>query len=140
MLFRSGPTVRPGPNVPFSASAISSTPIHYQWRLNGANLPNATNASLSVANVQFAQGGDYQVVATDSIGSLPSAPATLTVLIAPLVTQQPLSQTVVTGAPVVFNVSVRNSATLPLNYTWRKTPPGGATVTLTTLFLNRSEE
>ncbi|HEY2952217.1 MAG TPA: lamin tail domain-containing protein, partial [Verrucomicrobiae bacterium] len=102
--------VKPGFTATFVGIAMSAAPFRYQWRFNGADLPGATNLFLAINNAQFEQNGVYQVIATDNVGSVPSAPVTLTVLIAPVVTQQPLSQTVVTGAPVAFSVSVSNTA------------------------------
>jgi hypothetical protein len=42
---------------PFTVAAAGSPPLFYQWRNNGANIPSAinptaTNAILTVANVQ----------------------------------------------------------------------------------------
>ena len=54
--------------------------LSYQWRLNGTNsLPGATNASLTITNVSGANAGSYTVVVSDSLGSVTSAVATLTV-------------------------------------------------------------
>ena len=44
-------TVKLGANVAFSPSIVGDVPIGYQWQLNGANLPNATNLTLSLTNV-----------------------------------------------------------------------------------------
>lgn len=61
-----------------------TTPLRYQWRCQGTNisdvatnLPNATNASHTVVNVQTNHVGHYSVVVTNSSGSVTSAPATL---------------------------------------------------------------
>jgi hypothetical protein len=51
----------------------------YQWRLAGTNLPAATNNPLVLPNLTLSQGGSYDVVVTDSAGSVTSSPAILDV-------------------------------------------------------------
>lgn len=111
---------RPGVNVALSALAVSSSPISYQWRLNGTNLIGATATNYTVTNVQSAKSGVYSVVATDSIGPVSSRNATLTVVIDPVIVQSPVSQTAIPGQPVILSVVVSNTATLPLGYRWRR--------------------
>jgi hypothetical protein len=60
-----------------------SAPFEYQWRLNGLNLPNATNAALTVPNVQFDDLGLYQVVVSNLAGSDTSQSAALTLFSEP---------------------------------------------------------
>jgi uncharacterized repeat protein (TIGR02543 family) len=69
-------------NVTLSVSATGTAPIFYQWRFNGATLPDATNATLPLVNVQFAQAGTYSVVVSNSVNSATSDGAVLTVLAA----------------------------------------------------------
>ncbi len=55
----------------------------YQWRSNGVNIVNATNASLSLPNVQFSQNGvTYSLVASNYAGAVTNA-MTLTVIVTP---------------------------------------------------------
>jgi len=60
-------------------SASGSLPIRYQWRRDAANLPGATNDTLSLTGVQFGQAGAYTVVLTNLHGAVTSSPALLTV-------------------------------------------------------------
>ena len=113
-------STRPGSNIVFSVIAYSPAGLRYQWQKNGVNLEGATGESLSLANVQPADAATYTVVVTDAIGSVASAPATLTILVDPIITQQPLSQMVVPGATVVLSVSVTNAATLPIGFRVRR--------------------
>ena len=46
----------------------------------------ATNASLTLTNVQPANAGSYSVVVTNPVGSVTSAVAVLTVLVPPVIT------------------------------------------------------
>ncbi len=67
-------------NVTFSL-ITSGVGLHYQWLAGGANLPNATNATLTISNVSVAQSGqDYQVVISNSFNSITSQAAVLTVV------------------------------------------------------------
>jgi hypothetical protein len=73
-----------GDTVNFSASASGTPPLVYQWYFNATNaLPGATNASLTLANVQLYQAGAYNVIVTNSTGSAVSSNALLTVQIVP---------------------------------------------------------
>lgn len=67
-----------GGTATFSVVATGTAPLSYQWRKNGANLA-ATSATLTLTNVQAGQAGDYTVVVSNSVGSVLSDPATLTV-------------------------------------------------------------
>ena len=113
-------TARPGSNVTFSVLAFGSTGLSYQWQKNGVNLTGSTGSSLSLPNVQPADNAAYTVVVSDTLGSVASAPATLTILINPSITQSPVSQVVVPGSTVVLSVSVTNTATLPIGYRLRR--------------------
>jgi len=77
-------SVLPGTNVTFSVSATGSQPLSYQWRLNGANIPGATNSTYSITNVQPADGGSYDVLVANPDGAVASLIATLKVTVAAL--------------------------------------------------------
>jgi hypothetical protein len=67
-------------------------------------------------NVQPANAGDYSVAVTNVAGAATSAVATLTVLLPPMISTQPLSVTNVAGASASFSVIANGS--LPLSYQW----------------------
>jgi Concanavalin A-like lectin/glucanases superfamily/Bacterial Ig domain/Immunoglobulin domain len=67
----------------FGVIAAGTQPIAYQWRLNGTNLAAATVSSLVLTNVQVAQAGAYSVLLSNSVGTLLSSNAILTVIPAP---------------------------------------------------------
>ncbi|MEW6302216.1 MAG: immunoglobulin domain-containing protein [Verrucomicrobiota bacterium] len=123
-----------GDNVTFSVSAAGTAPLSFQWRRNTVVLPGATNASLALNAVQIADAGDYDVVVSNSAGSVTSAAATLTVLIPPAVTIHPQSQTVNAGASVTFTVTATGTA--PLGYQWRRNSVDLPGATAATLVLN----
>lgn len=72
-------TVTAGANVSFTVAATGNGLLTYQWRFNGGNLGGSTASTLTLNNVQTNQAGQYTVVVSDSIGSMTSAVAQLTV-------------------------------------------------------------
>ena len=78
-------SVNAGTKVTFKVKATGAPPLSYQWQRNGVALTNggpvrgATNASLTLTNVQPAQEGNYSVVVTGPGGSVTSSNALLTV-------------------------------------------------------------
>lgn len=116
-----------GGGVAFSILAVGTAPLTYQWQKNGANIGNATNATFTLGNVQVADGGSYAVVVSNSLGSVTSAAATLTVNSPPSITTQPANQSVLLGGTATFSVSAQGTA--PLGYQWQKngTAISGAT-------------
>ncbi|MGE4179955.1 MAG: GEVED domain-containing protein [Limisphaerales bacterium] len=61
----------------FSVAVNGSGPFTYQWRRNGAPIPGATGATLSLPRVQAADFGEYDVVVSNAAGSSTSDPAQL---------------------------------------------------------------
>jgi len=113
-------TVSVGSTATFSVVAAGTAPLSYQWKFNGANLSGATGPALSIANAQAANAGSYTVTVSNSAGSVLSNAATLTVnsvVTAPAITTQPVSQAVNAGSNVTFSVVASGSA--PLAYQWK---------------------
>ena len=112
--------VNPGSNATFRAEAISKTPVRYQWRFNGVDIPGATNNTITITNAQLAQVGIYTVVATDDNGSIESEPAELNVLVRPTIIRQPEPSNCVArvGENVTFEVGAYGL--LPISYRWRQ--------------------
>jgi len=67
----------------FSVEAQGAPPLAYQWLLNGAPIPGATTATLSLTNVSAGNVGTYTVAITSSAATATSDPATLTLATAP---------------------------------------------------------
>lgn len=63
-----------GQSATFTVTAGGTTPLRYQWRLNGANIASATASSFTRANAQAAQFGYHTVVITNLSGAVTSAP------------------------------------------------------------------
>ena len=66
-------TVTMGDTASFSVGASGALPLSYQWSFNTTNLVGATNATLTLTNVQFAQAGNYAVQITNTYGSILSS-------------------------------------------------------------------
>jgi hypothetical protein len=65
-----------GQTATFSVGAVGAPPLSYQWRLNGTNLPAATNSSLSFT-AQSGNLGQYSVVVANPYGQVASVSASL---------------------------------------------------------------
>jgi alpha-tubulin suppressor-like RCC1 family protein len=100
----------------FSVTA-GDTSLNYQWYFNGTNLlVGATNATLTLTNVQLSQVGSYTVLLTNLLGSLLSSNATLTMLYGPVITQQPANNTASPNGSVTLSVSASGG---DLSYAWQ---------------------
>ena len=69
----------PGADVTLSVTAAGTPVLSYLWRFNNINQPSATNASLTLDNVQSTNGGSYVIVITNAYGAVTSTVANLLV-------------------------------------------------------------
>jgi hypothetical protein len=113
-----GRTVAAGTLVVFSANAIGSGTISYQWLKDGALLAGGTASTHRIAAAALTHVGDYQVVASNGAGKALSAVARLEVAVAPSIVTQPAAVAVVSGANAVLSVDAVGTA--PLSYQWLK--------------------
>jgi uncharacterized delta-60 repeat protein len=67
-----------GGSATFSVTAKGTEPMTYQWRHDGVNLAGATSTALTLTNVQWLDTGFYDVVLSNSAGTVVSREATLT--------------------------------------------------------------
>ncbi|HEY3852982.1 MAG TPA: immunoglobulin domain-containing protein [Verrucomicrobiae bacterium] len=72
-----------GSNALFSATPSGTQPILYQWQFDGTNVSGATDASLALTNLAYANAGTYTLVLSNSAGTNISFPATLAVVTSP---------------------------------------------------------
>ena len=94
-------TVPLGQPVSFNVLAAGATPLFYQWRLAGTNLPGATQDTFSIASAQPADEGSYDVVISNSFSSVTSPPAILTVRL-------PVDLTWIGSAAPIWNTTLIN--------------------------------
>lgn len=106
-----------GDAVTFSVTASGTAPLTYLWRLNGTNIVGAISSTLFLPSAQIIDAGNYTVVVTNSLGSVTSSVAVLTVDSSPFVVSQPGSRIVTAGTQVSFSVSVLGNT--PFTYQWR---------------------
>jgi len=115
-------TTNAGATAVFNVTASGDPTPAYQWQFNGTNLGGANDTSFTLNNVQTNNAGSYTVAVSNSVGSITSAPAVLTVSgsTAPepaTITVQPVSQIVVAGSNATFSVVAEG--TPPLSFQWR---------------------
>lgn len=111
-----------GQSATFSVAATGNPAPTYQWRKGGVAIAGATGSSYTTPITVIGDSGStFDVVLTNSLGSVTSAAATLTVNpapVAPTITTQPTSQTVAAGASVTFSVVATGTPTP--TYQWQK--------------------
>lgn len=105
-------TVDAGSTANFQVTVAGTPPLVYQWYYNGAAIPGASAATLSLPGVQFSQAGSYSVIVTNSQGSVISSVATLTVVLAPgadlAVGQSPSLSPAILGINFAYTIGVTN--------------------------------
>src|SRR5260370_33178607 len=94
-------TVTVGQAAAFAVAATGTAPLSYQWQKNNAAILGATSSSYTAqATTSSDNGTQFTVVVSNTIGSVTTNAATLTVNAAPgapSLTPQPATQTVTTG-------------------------------------------
>lgn len=74
-----GYSVPVGMPVTLTSAATGTAPLRYQWVLNNNVVPNATNTSLTISNLLAGDFGNYQLIVTNTGGTITSAIAPVTV-------------------------------------------------------------
>ena len=102
----------PGGGATFTAGAVGSTNLYYQWQLNGRSVAGATNTSYTATNA-----GIYTVLVSNVVGVVTSPSAALTLIPGfPTLVLPPTNQTVTPGNSATFTVQATGSNTL--YYQW----------------------
>ena len=70
-----------GSTATFSVTAFGSSPLSYQWSLNGTPISGATSSAYTVFDVRAGDAGNYSVLVTNPYGTI-NANATLTLIAA----------------------------------------------------------
>ena len=98
-----------GSSVTFSVNYTGVPTPTFQWKKNNVNITGATASSLALNNVTMADAGKYSVTLVNMAGTVTSSQATLSILDPPVITLQPISQTVLLGSPVSFTSAATGS-------------------------------
>jgi hypothetical protein len=104
----SSQTVAVNQTATFTVTATGNPAPRYQWQnaASGANISGATSASYTTpAATSSENGAKFQVVVSNSAGSITSVAVTLTVDSAPTITVQPSNQTVLVDQTATFSVT-----------------------------------
>lgn len=109
-------SVSTGGTAVFSVNA-SNTPITYQWYFNGSPISGATTATYTIGTVASSNAGNYSVVVGNTVGTVTSSAATLSVF-TPSVT----TQVVTSGHDVTLQASSGTGF-----YQWQVSTDGGST-------------
>jgi len=105
-------TIVNGQTASFLVTAAGTRPVTYQWQREQTNYPGATSSTLTFANAQTNQSGNYRVIVTNSAGSATSVVAVLTVI--------PIADLVITD---ITNPTNGNSGQ-PFSVSWRSLNQG----------------
>jgi hypothetical protein len=92
--------------------SIGSPAMNYQWAKDGVPIAGATSATLTLTNALIANAGSYTVVATNSLGSVTSSAATLTVMVPPTVTTPTAASITVDAVTLGGSVTGDGDATI----------------------------
>ena len=124
-------------NVTFAATASGTGPLAYRWFFNSNGVFNtgtisgATTNTLTLSNILAGDAGSYYLTVTNAYGATTSAVATLTVLLPPTITTNPLNQLVASGSSANFAVGAGGTA--PLSFQWQFDGSNIAGASLSTL-------
>jgi alpha-tubulin suppressor-like RCC1 family protein len=115
-------TVLSGSNVIFSVAATGAQPLGYQWFKNGQPLVDgggvtgSATANLSITNCQPTDDGTFDVLVSNTLGSVLSAEAVLDVIAPPFILVQPTNVFTPIFGSAVFSVTVQSA--VPVSYQW----------------------
>jgi len=139
LVVKSAPTVQTlassntlcvGASQTLQVSAVTNNggTITYQWKKAGVNIPNATTASLALTNLQTSDAATYTVDVTNSCGTTTSPNFVITMTQAPIISLDPVSQSLCAGATATFTANVTGSTSVK----WQKNgiDVGNTTTTL----------
>ncbi|MGD0882491.1 MAG: hypothetical protein ABSB09_13070, partial [Acidimicrobiales bacterium] len=126
-------TVVSGATATFTAAATGTPTPTVQWEVStnggGAFTPisGATSATYAFTTTSGESGDEYEAVFTNSNGTATTTAAILTITIAPVVTADPVSTTVVSGATATFTAAATGTPTPTVQ--WEVSTNGGGAFT-----------
>ena len=105
-----------GQTATLTVNASGFMPLLYQWQQFGTNLPGRTNSSVVMANIQPANGGNYQVQIFNPQGVATSTNVVVTVYDPLVISAQPANLSAPKGSTPIFYVTATGAA--PITYQW----------------------
>ncbi|NLD99408.1 MAG: hypothetical protein GX640_05990, partial [Fibrobacter sp.] len=103
----------------FSVEVSGSTPLTYQWTMNGIPVGTSSSTLITPPVSMNDSGAHIQCIITNSVGADTTRVATLYVSVrpeAPVIVRQPQTVTVAEGEYATFSVAV--AGTPPFTYQW----------------------
>lgn len=116
----------PAQGATFTAVAMGTPPLSWQWFFSSNGLPGSfaplfgqTGSNLVLnAELQTTNVGSYRAVVSNSLGAVTSEVATLTLHREPVITRQPSPADLVLFAGRSASLSVAAYGALPMTYSW----------------------
>src|SRR5260370_42523948 len=120
---------RQGMTAIFTVGTSANGSLFFQWRLDngsfqtnlsdGGDISGSTTGALTITNVSPANVGAYSVVVSNSAGVVTSSDAFLSIIPwRPILTLQPVGQTVLPGQTVTLTVAAVGHQ--PMSYLWHQ--------------------
>ena len=122
-------TVTAPQSASFSVTASGTAPLHYQWKKDGAIVGANTN-TYALTTTSVSDSGSYTVTVSNTVGSVTSNAALLTVNgtpAAPTFTTQPGNVSVAAPTPATFIAAASGSPSPTLQ--WQVSTNGGGSFT-----------
>lgn len=128
-------TVVAGTTATLTVAASGTSPLGYRWEksINGGSSyghVGADSPSLVITGTTLADAGLYRVTITNSVGSITSSAATLTIQQAPVITTQPVGGLFTSGASTTLTVAF--DANPAPAYAWQRSTNGSTFTTVGT--------
>jgi hypothetical protein len=123
-----GALLRAGNRLELIANVSGTETLTYQWRRNGTKINGATRRTFEMADVRTSDSATYDVVVTNSAGSVTSVGAVIRVNasaeegaeVPPVIVRQPVSKVVRSREVVELSVSALAADGGTLSYQWFK--------------------
>lgn len=121
-------TVIQSSNATFAASVAGNPAPTIQWQRNGVDISGETSPSYTLSNAQYPadNGVVFSIVATNVAGSTTNY-ATLTVIVPPAITNQPVNLAVTNTQSAVFTVGASGIPAASYQWYFNGNPISGAT-------------
>ena len=104
----SGGAYNVGDSLSLAVAVTGTTPFTYQWRMNGTPISGATASTFNIASLHTTDAGTYSVTITNSVGSVTSSGAAITVAQVP---------PVINSITPIQRIKVNQTITLTVNAT-----------------------